>query len=245
MENFFVSEDVWEAVEKGVPDHPEAATQAAQKQHKENNKKDAIALHYIKQGVSKPIYPRIFNAKSAKEAWDVLKEEFQGNEKVVSIKLQSMWRDFDNLSMKESECIRDFFSKVAEIVNQIKSHGEAIQDKKVVEKILRSLPPKFDHCVAAIEEAKDLSKMTMFELMGSLQAHEQRINRSSTQPTQPVEQAFQSKLNISEGKNNKSQQEQEQRKGSHQGNGHMQEDIKIRTMVTTNGKAVEQNGSKI
>ena len=77
----------------------------------------------IKQAVSKSIYPKIFNAKTTKEAWDVLKYEFQGNEKVVSIKLQSLWRDFDNLSMKESEGIRDFFSRVVEIVNQIKSHG--------------------------------------------------------------------------------------------------------------------------
>lgn len=138
----------------------------------------------------------------------MLKDEFQGNEKIVSIKLQSLWRDFDNLLMKESESIRDFLSRVAEIVNQIKSHGEAIQDKKVIEKILRSLPPKFDHCVAAIEEAKDLSKMTMFELMGSLQAHEQRINRSSSQP---IDQAFQSKLYFSNNKANKQEQAKKRR----------------------------------
>ena len=156
----------------------------------------------IKQAVSKSIYPKIFNAKTTKEAWDVLKYEFQGNEKVVSIKLQSLWRDFDNLSMKESEGIRDFFSRVVEIVNQIKSHGEAVQDKKVIKKELRSLPHKFDHCI---------------ELMGSLEAHKERISRSSTQITQPIEQAFQTKLNISKGRNNKFQQEQ--KRGSQQGHG--------------------------
>ena len=31
MENFFVSEDVWVAIQKGVSDQPEAGTQAAQK----------------------------------------------------------------------------------------------------------------------------------------------------------------------------------------------------------------------
>lgn len=82
MENLFVSEDVWDAIEKGIPDRLEAGTQAVQKQHKENKKKDATTLRYIKQGVSKSIYPKIFNAKFAKEAWDVRKDEFQGNEKV-------------------------------------------------------------------------------------------------------------------------------------------------------------------
>ena len=152
--------------------------------------------------MSKSIYPRIFGASKAKEAWDILKNEFQGNDKVISIKLQSLWRDFDNMVMKESESIQEFLSKVAEIVNQIRSYGDTLEDKKIVQKVLRSLPPKFDHVAAAIEESKDLQSYTLHELMCSLQAHEQRINRS---PSQPLEQAFQSKVNFSDRNAFKSQ----------------------------------------
>ena len=123
--------------------------------------------------------------------------------------------------MKESENIRDFFSRVSEIVNQIQCLGDNIQEKKVVEKILRCLPPKFDHCVAAIEESKDLGKMSTHELMSSLQAHEQRINRTSANS---LEQAFQSNLSFSEKKRSyynskkgvfqKQNQNQNQRKGN-------------------------------
>lgn len=48
--------------------------------------------------------------------------------------------------------------------------------KKIVDKILRRLPVKFDHIVAAIKELKDLSIFTLHELMGSLEAHARTKN---------------------------------------------------------------------
>lgn len=80
--------------------------------------------------------------------------------------------------MKGGESVQDFLTRVAEIVNQLRSYGEEISDQTIVEKVLRSLTPKFDHVVAAIEESKDLSIYSFDELMGSLQSHEVRINKS-------------------------------------------------------------------
>ena len=150
-------------------------------------------MSYLHQGISKTIYPRIFGISKAKDAWETLKKEFQGNSKVVSIRLQSLWKNFDCLTMKESESIKDFFSRVTEIVNQIRAYGDQIEEKKIVEKILGSLPPKFDHAAAAIEESKDLSILTIYDLCGSLESHEERMKRSSGQS---LEQAFQSKVNL-------------------------------------------------
>ncbi|KAI4370426.1 hypothetical protein MLD38_018780 [Melastoma candidum] len=88
-----------------------------EKKAKENVMKNAMALRILPQFVSKMIYPRLYGLKKAKEAWSVLKKEFQGLEKVTSIKLQGLWRDFDNLAMKECEMMKDFFSRVVEIMN--------------------------------------------------------------------------------------------------------------------------------
>jgi len=54
----------------------------------------------------------------------------------------------------------------------MKSHGEDISDRRVVEKILRSLPSRFDFLDVPIEETKDLDAYTMDELQASLISHE-------------------------------------------------------------------------
>ena len=73
-----------------------------------------------------------------------LKNEFKGTDKVISIKLQSLWKDFDTLIMREDESIQSFFSRVSNIFNQIRSYGDTIEDKKIILKILRSLLVKYD-----------------------------------------------------------------------------------------------------
>ena len=69
-----------------------------------------------------------------------MEKEYRGTTKVRSIKLQTLRRDFDNIKMHDKESLSDYFSRVVELVNQMKTYGEAISDQKVVEKILISLP---------------------------------------------------------------------------------------------------------
>lgn len=65
--------------------------------------------------------------------------------------------------------------------------------------MLRSLPSKFDHVVTAIGESKDLTVYSTNELMGSLLAYEERMNRSMEKS---IEHAFQSKVEVSKKKEN-------------------------------------------
>ncbi|KAF7842239.1 putative RNA-directed DNA polymerase [Senna tora] len=181
MKTIFISQDLWGAIEEAfqeaTPEEQSTWAAGRLKEYKQTMQKDAKALSLIQQGVSNAIFPRIMNAKTAKEAWEILKGQYKGSDKIITIKLQSLWKDFETLLMKEGESIQAFFSRVSNIVNQIRSNGDTIEDKKIVQKILRSLPAKFDHVVAAIEEAKDLTKLTLVELEGSLRAHEERMQK--------------------------------------------------------------------
>ncbi|KAK2970864.1 hypothetical protein RJ640_022306 [Escallonia rubra] len=121
--------------------------------------------------------------------------------------------------MKDSETIFDYISRVLSVVNQLERNGEEMVDSRVVEKILRSLDPKFDHVVVAIEESNDTETMTVDELSGKLQVHEDKIKRRNKEP---IKQALQAKMNINERKDdtNKNQGGRGRGRGRGCGRGH-------------------------
>ncbi|TXG60551.1 hypothetical protein EZV62_015124 [Acer yangbiense] len=77
---------------------------------------------------SPAIFPRIMDATKAKEAWEILQQEFQGSKKEIAIKLQNLKREFENLKMKDFESMKDYLSRVIDVVNHMKTYGENITD---------------------------------------------------------------------------------------------------------------------
>ena len=66
------------------------------------------------------------------------------------------------------------------MINQVKSHGETITDQRVVEKILRSLLPRFQNLAVTLEEPTEMLVFTIDELQASLISHEHRLNKTQT-----------------------------------------------------------------
>jgi hypothetical protein len=99
---------------------------------------------------------------------------YEGDDKVKEAKLQTYRTQFENLKMKEEENIVEYFHRVDEVVNSIKVVGEEITDKPIVQKILRSLPMRYDANISTIEDIIDLSTLTVDQLHGIFTAYEMR-----------------------------------------------------------------------
>ena len=136
----------------------------------------------------------IEGATTASEAWTILSTNYKGDDKIKRVRLQTLRHQYELLQMETTETIDVYINKVLALTNQMKTNGETHSEQENVEKILRSLTPRFEHVVAAIEEANDISKMTVRLLSSSLQVHEQRMNDNKIE--KPIEQALQAQASI-------------------------------------------------
>jgi gag-polypeptide of LTR copia-type len=98
---------------------------------------------------------------------------FKGADRVKQVCFQILRGELESMKMKKSESVSDYITRVQTVVNQLIRNDKALTDALVVEKILRSLIDNFENVVCAKEESKDLAKLTVDELAGSLEAHEQ------------------------------------------------------------------------
>ena len=205
MQLLFEYQELWTVVSEGIVGPADAAT----------TRKDLKARFFINQSLDSMIFKKIAHTTSAKRAWDVLMNTYKGVEKVKKVRLQTMRRQLELLQMKKTEKVADYFSRTLALVNQMKSNGETISDVQIMEKILRTLTEKFEYKVTAIEESKDLEEMTLDELMGSLQAHEQRLDEKSVTE---VEEALQIQLSLKKDKDETRKNSEASQKGQNSQN---------------------------
>lgn len=198
----FRFQDVLGIVKKGVPTLEANATDQQKQAHRKNIKRDGKALFLLHQGVDAVNFEKISSLDSAKEAWDALENAYAGVDKVKKVRLQTLRRQYELLSMEDQESAAAYFTRIRTLVNLMKTCGEKITDQLLVEKVLRTLTPRFDHIVVAIEESKDLEALKLDESQSSIEAHEQRLNERSKDKAS--EQALQAQFSHRhDGENNK------------------------------------------
>jgi hypothetical protein len=137
-------------------------------------------MNAILNGLAEAKFVKVMHLQTAKEMWDKLINSYEGNEKVKDAKLQTYRVQFEKLQMKEDETIGKYFLRVEELVNAMKALGEKIEESSLVQKILRSLPDRFNPKVSAIEELNDIQTLAFDQLLGMLTAYEMRIVTDKT-----------------------------------------------------------------
>ncbi|GJV67925.1 zf-CCHC domain-containing protein, partial [Tanacetum coccineum] len=77
------------------------------------------------------------------------------------------------------ETIDSAFVRFNTIITSLKALDEGYSSKNYVRKFLRALHPKWRAKVTAIEESKDLTSLSLDELIGNLKVHEMIIKKDS------------------------------------------------------------------
>ncbi|GJU07482.1 retrovirus-related pol polyprotein from transposon TNT 1-94 [Tanacetum coccineum] len=87
-------------------------------------------------------------------------------------------RNFGNrVNHHHDESIDSAFARFNIIITSLKALDEGYSSKNYVRKFLRALHPKWRAKVTAIEESKDLTSLSLDELIGNLKVHEMIIKK--------------------------------------------------------------------
>ncbi|XP_020270878.1 uncharacterized protein LOC109846065 [Asparagus officinalis] len=165
MEMYLEALDLWEAVEEDyeVPPLPNNPTMAQIKLHKERNVRKSKAKACLFAAVSTTIFTRIMSLKTAKEVWDYLKEEYAGDERIRGMKVLNLLREFELQRMKESETIKEYSDRLLGIANKVRLLGTELSDSRIVQKILVTVPERYEASLTTLENTKDMSKIPLAE----------------------------------------------------------------------------------
>ncbi|GKE23590.1 hypothetical protein Tco_1435102 [Tanacetum coccineum] len=124
-------------------------------------------------------YEIIFMCKTAKEIWDTLLITHQGNSQVNDNKIDLLVQQYEQFTISEEKSIDNAFARFNTIITSQKALDESFSSKNYVRKFLRALHPKWRAKVTAIEESKDLTSLSLDELIGNLKVYEVIIKNDS------------------------------------------------------------------
>ena len=175
MEAYLDASDLWEAVseEYEVPPLSDNPTMAQIKLHNERRQRKSKAKASLFAAVSSTIFTRIMTLKTANEIWNFLKKEYEGNERVKGMQVLNLIREFEMQRMKELETIKDYSNRLLSIVNKVRLLGTDFSDSRIVQEFFTTVPEKFETIISSLENSKDVSSITLVELLNTLQAQEQ------------------------------------------------------------------------
>nr|GEW49404.1 zf-CCHC domain-containing protein/DUF4219 domain-containing protein/UBN2 domain-containing protein [Tanacetum cinerariifolium] len=124
-------------------------------------------------------HERTFMCNTTKEIWKNLLLTHQGNSQVKDNKIDLLIQQYEQFAISEDKSIDSAFVRFNTINTSRKALDEGYSSKNYVRKVLRALHPKWRAKVKTIEESKDLTSLSLDELIGNLKVHEMIIKKDS------------------------------------------------------------------
>ncbi|GKB32895.1 hypothetical protein Tco_0872296, partial [Tanacetum coccineum] len=124
-------------------------------------------------------YERIFMCNTTKVIWKTLLITHHGNNQVKDNKIDHLVQQYEQFVISKDESIDSAFARFNTIITSLKALDEGYSSKNYVRKFLWALHPKWRAKVTAIEESKDLTSLSLDELIGNLKVHEMIIKKDS------------------------------------------------------------------
>ncbi|GKC04028.1 zf-CCHC domain-containing protein [Tanacetum coccineum] len=156
---------------------------------KNNEAKINEAKMVIHNALPRKEYERIFMCKIVKENWDTLLITHQGNSQVKDNKIDLLVQQYEKFTILEEESIDNAFARFNIVITSLKALDEGFSSKNYVMKFLRALHLKWRAKVTTIEELKDLTLLSLDELIGNLKVYEVIIKKDSEMVKSKKEQS--------------------------------------------------------
>ena len=101
----------------------------------------------------------------------------EGTNRVKEIKNGMLTYEYKPFIMKLEESFFDMYNWFTTIITNLKGLGKIYANKKLVKKILNSIPKSWEAKVIAIEESKDPNTFPLDKLVGSVLTHEMKLKK--------------------------------------------------------------------
>ncbi|XP_057802840.1 uncharacterized protein LOC131018136 [Salvia miltiorrhiza] len=117
------------------------------------------AMHAIYSFVDMNMFNLIKNSTSAKEQWDILQRHCEGDTSVKETRLRLLTTKFENMKMDEGEDIKEYSKRILSVANECRELGDLISNRVLISKALRTLPPRFEMKITAIETSQNVASL--------------------------------------------------------------------------------------
>jgi hypothetical protein len=174
---------VWRDTRDGMkpPKNPEKPTTSEEKEIHLN----ARAKNCLYESLSMDIFNQVFTLKTANEIWLKLHELHDGTSNVREQKHCLVLNEYNSFAMKENDLVRDTYSRLNLIINELNSIGiNKLGDADIVKKIISLLPQqRYGSIIIILHNMEDLSTMTPTIVIGKIAAFEmlQKMGRGKDQ----------------------------------------------------------------